>query len=345
MFILDGGKRFVIPRTEMTYPGHNMKLHQNAADAVKSPVDHVMADFEDACPYEFKGEKSRQVTVEALKTLDFGHKVVTVRPNNILSQFFVGDLEAVVLGAPNRFHGIILPKARGPEDILYVSKVLDDLERRGGWKYRLKIEALIETPQALLKAYEIATASDRMCGLIFGIADFAANIGVREVVDGQNQHFHYAKQAMVVAAKAAGLHAVDNVYLRLIRKDDPPARVAEVERGLREKNVGSQNLGMDGTWVIHPQQAKICNECFSPNAEQITYAKRVVELYHQNGGGSMADPTNGEMIDEATIKIALMDLAKAVQAGEISADYLAAQAAKSTAVTGYDILAVMGRVA
>ena len=90
MFVLDNGKRFVIPRTEMTYPGHNMKLHQNAADPVKSPVDHVMADFEDACPYEFKGEKSRKVMVEALNTLDFGKKIVTVRPNNIHSTVLQG---------------------------------------------------------------------------------------------------------------------------------------------------------------------------------------------------------------------------------------------------------------
>ena len=77
---------------------------------MKAPVDHVMADFEDACPYEFKGEKSRKVLVEALNTLDFGKKVVTVRPNNIHSKYFLGDIEAIVLGAPNRFHGIILPK-------------------------------------------------------------------------------------------------------------------------------------------------------------------------------------------------------------------------------------------
>src|SRR5882672_1444842 len=118
MYVLDNGKRFVVPRTEMTYPGHNMKLHQNAADPVKSPVDHVMADFEDACPYEFKGEKSRKCVVEALNTLDFGKKVVTIRPNNIHSPFFKGDMDAIVLGAPNRFHGIILPKTRGPEEIV-----------------------------------------------------------------------------------------------------------------------------------------------------------------------------------------------------------------------------------
>ena len=146
MYVLDNGTRFVIPRTEMTYPGHNMKLHQTAADPVKAPVDHVMADFEDACPYEFKGPKSHKVMVEALKTLDFGRKVVTVRPNNIHSPFFKSDMEAVVLGAPNRFHGIMLPKTRGPEEIREVARLLDDLEQRSGWKYKIQIESLVETP-------------------------------------------------------------------------------------------------------------------------------------------------------------------------------------------------------
>jgi citrate lyase subunit beta/citryl-CoA lyase len=345
MFVLDKGARFVIPRTEMTYPGHNLKLHQNAADAVKSPVDHVMADFEDACPYEFKGDKSRKVMVEALNTLDFGKKVVTVRPNNIHSKFFKGDLEAIVLGAPNRFHGIILPKTRGPEEIRETSKLLDDLEKRAGWSYRIQIESLVETPQALIKAYDIATASDRMAGLIFGIADFAANLGVREIVENQNQNFHYAKQSMVVAAKAAGLHAVDNVYLRLWRKEDSPERVAELQRGLREKNQGAASLGMDGTWVIHPQQAPICNECYTPSAEQVEEARRVIRLYHEKGGGSMADPKSGEMIDEATIKIALMDLAKGAQAGMVDQAELKDWSEKSKSITGYDILEFMRRVA
>jgi citrate lyase subunit beta/citryl-CoA lyase len=345
MYVLDKGARFVIPRTEMTYPGHSLKLHQNAADPEKSPVDHVMADFEDACPYEFKGDKSRKVMVEALNTLDFGKKVVTVRPNNIHSPFFRGDMEAIMLGAPNRFHGIMLPKTRGGGDITLLAGVLDELEKRGGWKYRVQIESLIETPQALVHAYDIAVASDRMCGLVFGIADFAANLGIREIVENQNQNFHYAKQAVVVAAKAAGLHAVDNVYLRLWRKDDSPERIAELQRGLREKNVGAANLGMDGTWVIHPQQAEICNECYTPTREQIDEARRVVRLYHEKGGGSMADPKSGEMIDEATIKIALMDLAKGAQAGSVSDAELREWSQKSKTITGYDILQLMRRVA
>ena len=345
MYVLDKGTRFVIPRTEMTYPGHNMKLHTTAADPVKAPVDHVMADFEDACPYEFKGEKSRNVMVEALNTLDFGKKVVTVRPNNIHSKFFKGDMEAIVLGAPNRFHGIMLPKTRGPEEIREVSSLLDDLEKRGGWKYKLQIESLIETPHALVHAYEIATASDRMCGLVFGIADYAANLGIREIVENQNLNFNYSKQAVVVAAKAAGLHAIDNVYLRLWRNTDPPERVKELQAGLREKNVGAANLGMDGTWVIHPQQAEIANACYTPSAEQVEEARRVIKLYHEKGGGSMADPKSGEMIDEATIKIGLMDLAKGTQAGMVSDAELREWSAKSREITGYDILELMRRVA
>ncbi len=344
MFVVDGGTRFVIPRTEMTYPGHSMKLHRNAADPVKAPVDHVMMDFEDACPYEFKGPQSRQCVVEALNTLDFGQKVITVRPNNIRSEFFLGDMQAIVKGAPDKFHGIILPKTHGPDDIKYVSSLLDTLEKEAGWKSRVQIESLIEIPQAIVNAYAIATASDRMAGLIFGIADFAATLGIREVVKDQNINFLYSKQAVVVAAKAAGLHAVDNVYLPLWRKSDPKEKIQAIEAGLREKNIGAANLGMDGTWVIHPQQAAIANACYTPNDEQVNYASRVLDLYHEQGGGSMPDPETGEMIDEATIKIALMDLAKAAQAGSVEPAYLAEQAAKSKAITGYDILEQMRRV-
>jgi citrate lyase beta subunit len=322
-----------------------VKLHRSAADPVTSRVDHVMADLEEACPYASKGEKSRAVTVEALRTLDFGPKVVTVRPNDVRSKFFRGDLEAVVRGAPNRFHGLVLPKLQGPEDVVEVARLLDALEPQAGWTYRLQLEAQIETPRALVHAYAIATASDRVCGLVFGIADFAAALGVREIVEDQNRSFHYAKQAVVVAAKAAGLHAIDNAYLRLARAGDPPERVAAVERGLREKNLGAAALGMDGTWVIHPQQVRIANECFSPSPEQVRYAKRVIELWRRAGGGALADPETGETIDETTIRIALKDAAKGVQAGMLEAEWLAAQTAGTDAGVCGDILEVLRRVA
>lgn len=342
MYIIEGGHRFVIPRTELTYPCHLLRMHQNAAAA---PTDLVMADFEDACPYEFKGEQSRKTMVDALNTVDFGHKVVVIRPNNIRSPFFLGDMEAIMLGAVDRFHGIILPKANEPEDIMYLSRLLDTLERQAGWRTRVQIEALIETPLAVVNAYKIATASDRMVGLIFGIADFSAAMGVREMVRDQNVNFHYAKQAVVVAAKAAGLHAVDNAFLTIIRRDTPPEEAKRLREELYRKNMGAANLGMDGTWVIHPQQAEIANECFTPTEGEIKTAKGAVDYYHQHGGGALMHPETGEFLDEAVIKGKLVHLAKGVQAGKVDAAYLAEVAAKSREVSGYDILQMMKRVA
>ena len=202
MFVLDQGNRIVVPRTEMTYPGHNMRMHENAS---KAAVDLVMADLEDACPYEFKGEQSRNTITEAFNTLNYGDKVVTFRPNNIHSRFFLGDIETIMRGAVDKFHGIILPKVTGPEDVIYVSRLLDALELEAGWTTKVNIETLIETPEAMVNVSQIATASPRMAGLIFGIADFAAVMGVVDVVEDQNKNFHYAKQHMAIAAKAAGL--------------------------------------------------------------------------------------------------------------------------------------------
>jgi citrate lyase beta subunit len=339
VFVLDGGKRVVVPRTELTYPGHNLKLHQNAADPVKSPVDHVMADLEDACPYEFKGDKSRQVMVEALNTIDFGKKVITVRPNNLRSEFFHGDMEAVMSGAVDKFHGVIIPKVHGPEDIKLVSDLLNEFEAKYGWKTHVAIESLIERPHALEHAFEIATASPRMAGLIFGIADYTAELGGDPdlLLDRQNEMFYYEKKATVTAAKAAGLHAIDNVYLIIWRKDDSPETVKRIDEGLRRKNEGAAAIGMDGTWVIHPQQAHIANECYTPTKKQIQEAKHQLDFYHAQGGGSMFDPTTGQMIDEATAKIALMRISKAYMAGLVDKKYVDSMAEKSKSITGYDI--------
>jgi citrate lyase beta subunit len=342
MFYLEKQQRLVVPRTQLTYPGHRLQMHEKAT---KAPVDHIMADFEDACPYDFKGEPSRKAMVEALNTLDFGGRVVTVRPNNIKSKYFLGDLDAIMTGAVDRFHGIILPKTNEPEDILYLSRLLDSYERQAGWNTTVRIEALIETPIAVVNAYKIATASGRMAGLIFGIADFASAMGVKENVKNQNVNFHYAKQATVVAAKAAGLHAIDNAWLKLWRNDMPKEEVEVIQAGLKHKNETSAALGMDGTWVIHPQQAEIANTAFTPSDADIEEAKHAIVYYHEQGGGAVYDPEYGKFHDEATIKGVLMELAKGVQAGQVSNEFLNEMAKKSEEVTGYNILEMMKRVA
>ena len=340
MFIIGEDRRLIVPRTELTYPGHNERMHENAATA---PVDHVMADLEDACPYEFKGEKSRNTIIDAFNQLDYGDKVVTFRPNNIHSTFFLGDVESLMRSAVDKFHGIILPKVTGPEDIIYVSRLLDSLELEAGWNHRVQIEALIETPEAMVRVHEIATASPRMAGLIFGIADFAAVMGIVEVIDNQNINFHAAKQTMAVAAKAAGLHAIDNVFFNLVRRDTSAEDKEVIEESLYKKNVGAANLGMDGTWVIHPQQAEMANKAYTPSDELTEYSKGLIEYYHKQGGGAFVYPETGEFVDEATAKGYLVLLAKAGQAGKLDTEWLVNQAKRHAEVTGYDVLHQAGR--
>ncbi len=115
-------------------------------------------------------------------------------------------MEAVMSRAVDKFHGVIIPKIYGPEDVKLVSDLLDQLESKYGWKTKVAIETLIERPRALEYALEIATASPRMAGLIFGIADYTAELGGDPdlLLDRQNEMFYYEKKATVTAAKAVG---------------------------------------------------------------------------------------------------------------------------------------------
>ena len=317
-----------VRRSELTLPGHLMKLLEKAA---ASEADEIMADCEDACPLSAKGHEVRATIVEAFNTLDWGTKFVTFRPNNTQSHFFEGDLEEVVAGAVDRFHGVIIPKVFQPEQVERVDELLTRLEARSGWKTRLQIEVLIETAMGVENAFRIAQASDRMAALIFGIADYAADIGVAEAMEHQGIRFLYAKQRVVNAAKAAGLDAIDNVHIRF-RDLDGLTRVAQESAG----------YGFDGKWAIHPSHLPIINAAFAPTEAQIAQAKKVVGLYEEadrRGQGSLVDPDTGDMIDEATIKMAFKLLLKGYRAGLIDEMFLG-QARRSASHTGYNFLGI-----
>ena len=340
MFVLDNGNRIVVPRTEMTYPGHNARMHENASQA---PVDHVMADLEDACPYEFKGPQSRETIMDAFNTLDYGNKVVTFRPNNIHSRFFLGDVETIVRGAVDKFHGIILPKVTGPEDVIYVSRLLDALELEAGWTTKVNIEVLIETPEAMVNVSAIANASPRMAGLIFGIADFAAVMGIVDVVENQNRNFHYSKQAMAVAAKAAGLHAIDNVFFTLVRRDTSEEETPGSMKICCRRMLRRRTLAWTARGLSTRTRRRWRTWRFTPSDALIEYSSKLIDYYHEQGGGAFVYPETGEFVDEATAKGYLVLLAKAAQAGKVDADWLADHAARHAEITGYDVLRQAGR--
>lgn len=320
--------RITVRRSELTLGGHNMRMLERAA---ASDADEIMADCEDACPLSAKGDPVRKTIVEAFTKLDWGNKFLTFRPNNTQSPFFEGDLEYIVTNAVDKFHGVIIPKVFQPEQIEHVDELLTRFEARSGWKTKLQIEALIETALGVENAYRIATASDRMAALIFGIADYAADLGIADAFENQNIRFLYAKQRMVNAAKAAGLDAIDNVNLRF--RD-----IGALWDQCRE----AVGYGFDGKWAVHPSHIPVINTVFTPTESQIEHAKKVVQLYEEadaRGLGALADPDTGEMIDEATIKMAFKQLLKGYKAGLVEEEFLQ-KAARSAAHTGYDFLGV-----
>jgi citrate lyase subunit beta/citryl-CoA lyase len=296
-----------IRRSELTVPGHLGDLLRKAA---ASDADEVMLDCEDACPVSAKGDTVRRTIVEALQSVDWGGKALFIRPNGRRTLYGEDDLRYIVANAVDRFHGIIMPKVMDAGDVHWLDGVLERAEGESGWSYRLQIEPLIEIARGLEHAFSIAEASPRVASLIFGIADYSADIGMSDPMNNEQIRFLYAKQRVVNAAKAAGVEAIDNAHLH----------IRDLE-GLRQASVTSVSYGFDGKWALSPTHVPIINEAFSPPPGQTEHAEKVVQLYieaDEKGLGAILDPDTGEMLDEATIKIALRQLRRGARAGLVS---------------------------
>jgi citrate lyase subunit beta/citryl-CoA lyase len=305
--------RVHIRRSELTVPGHLLDLLRKAA---ASSADEVMLDCEDACPVSAKGDTVRQTIIEALTTLDWGGKALFVRPNGRRTLYGQADLETIVTGAVDRFHGIIMPKVLDADDIHVLDEQLTRLEEQSGWSYRLQIEPLIETARGVENAFRIAEASPRVTALIFGIADYSADMGMSDPMRDQNQRFVYAKQRVANAAKAAGLDAIDNGHLH----------IRDLE-GLRAVSETALSYGFDGKWALSPTHVPVINEVFSPPADALARSEKVIRLYIEAdtaGLGALLDPDTGVLLDEATIKIAARLLRRGARSGLVPADVIEA---------------------
>jgi citrate lyase subunit beta / citryl-CoA lyase len=294
---------FVVRRSELTVPGHSLKM---MAKAAASNADQVMFDLEDACAVSQKVE-ARKTVIEAFKTLSFGHKIRAFRPNNIRTRFFYRDLIDVVEAAGAQIDVVVLPKCYGPEDVLFVDRLLAQIEENMGFEVgRIKIEVLIESADAVLHAEQIAKCSPRVGGLIFGLVDFAGDIGAQELGEEQFFYYNYAKAKCITAARAAGVTVVDGVTLA-IRDNEACSRDSRI----------AARMGFDGKWAIHPAQIDIIHEVFTPTAEEIAKAQHIIDEYEKADvqGGLGAIVIDDQMIDAAVLRVEWKKLAIARKAG------------------------------
>jgi citrate lyase beta subunit len=283
-----------------------------AGKALASSADAVFLDLEDAVAPDEKAEARKRV-VHALTELDWRTRPTLYRVNALDTPYFYRDLIEVVEEAGDRLDGVLIPKVQRPEDLHVAATLLTQIELAAGLEPgEIKVEAQIEGAEGLVNIDGIASATDRLGALHFGPGDFAASlrmpyrsIGTMDEWDEAypGHRFHYAMQRIVVAARAAGLRAIDG-----------PVADYRDEEGLRKSCLLARSLGFDGKWCIHPVQIEIVNEVFSPTEKEVEWAEKVLTAYEEAGAaGRGAISVDGQMVDAASIKMAqnTLELARA----------------------------------
>jgi citrate lyase subunit beta/citryl-CoA lyase len=281
-------------RSELSTPGSSERMIEKAA---ASAADLVFLDLEDSVAPSAK-EAARATAIAGLRELDWGAKTRAVRINAADTEWAYEDLIEVVKGAGDRLDLLILPKVKSPRDVWWVETVLDQMEMRLGRAEPVKLEVLIEEVEALINVEEIARCSPRIEALIFGPGDFSASQGVKShAIGGASEYpgdiWHYARNKIVVAARAARLEAVDGPYADFHDSD-----------GYRRECERSAVLGFTGKWAIHPSQIPIANELYSPTTGEESRARRVMDAYDEAmARGLGAVTVDGRMIDAASVRI------------------------------------------
>lgn len=250
-------------------------------------ADVFAIDFEDGTP-EAEKEAARRDLPRVIDRLRAGGVAgeIYVRTNESRSPHASADL-AAALATP--IDGIIMPKLAAAVDLQRFSQALSDAEARTGRPLRLI--GMIETAAGALRADAIAGCGDtHLSALAFGAEDFITELGGRRTAQGLE--VLYARSRVVLAARAAGLDALDQVYVN-IRDDEGFRRDAEMGR----------ELGYGGKMCVVPKQTVIANEVFSPSAEEIERSRRLIEASgaaHSAGRGAIE--FEGGMVDEPLIR-------------------------------------------
>jgi malyl-CoA/(S)-citramalyl-CoA lyase len=288
----------------------NEKMRAKAPDIAKK-TDVLLGNLEDAIPVD-KKEAAREGLIEVANELDLGETALWTRVNALDSPWVLDDLTRLVAEIGDKLEVIMVPKVEGAWDIHYVDRLLAQLEAKAGLQKPLLVHAILETSVGVANLEEIATASPRMQGMSFGPADLAAfrrmkttrvgggHPGYRVIEDpdpdnpdaprasAQQDPWHYSIARMVDACTAAGILPYYGPY----------GDIKDVE-GCETQFRAAFLLGCVGAWSLHPVQIDIARKVFSPDPEEVAFAKKVIEAIPDGRGVHMID---GKMQDDATWK-------------------------------------------
>lgn len=256
--------------------------------------DVVLPDLEDSVPGAEKS-KARETVREFLPQLLEGPSRVMPRVNALDTPWTDEDLTAVVRPG---IYGVSIGKVRTPGDVSEISRRLTAQEARLGIELgSLRLILWIETAEAIVRCHEICMASTRIVGVAFGAEDFTHDMGIERLDD--DAQLVYARSALCIAARAAGVLALDTPFFQFRDQD-----------ALRENSLAAKHLGFKGRFAIHPAQIETIEDCFSPSPDEIASARRVVAAYEaaeREGRGSTS--LEGRVIDVPVVKRARAVLA------------------------------------
>ncbi|MBQ3960437.1 MAG: citrate (pro-3S)-lyase subunit beta [Muribaculaceae bacterium] len=290
-------------RTMMFVPGNNPAMMQ---DAFIYGPDSIMLDLEDSVTMTEK-DAARLLVHNALKTIDYGDTEMVVRVNPLNTPYGKKDVEAVVKAG---VHVIRMPKTETADEIRELEAEIEKVETELGCVGRTQIMAAIESTLGVINAYQIATASKRMMGIALGAEDYCANLKAQRTPEGME--LLQARQTIVVAARAAGIDALDTVYSNL---NDMETFRKEVEL--------IKTLGFDGKSIINPRQIEIVNEVFAPTEKAIEKAKTIIAAIKEaekRGSGVIA--VNGKMVDRPVVIRAQRTIDLAIASGILTQEEL-----------------------
>lgn len=349
-------------RGEMSIPGFKMTGGDIAtegraqslklmAKAAELPIEFFFFDLEDAAPDNASYKPwARKFVVEALRTYDYGERVVGFRPNNIRTPYFEDDVVEVVSQAGDRLKAMVIPKTEYAEEVADIVKIVRDVQRIAGHTNPIHLEILIESPKAFLDAEKIA-AIDGVSALIFGAWDFARTIGGKVTADGWIYDQGTVRQLLPVIAASHGKEAVDAVTGTLPIRPKKPEGVSDAdfaaalrspadaldpalypatfidalrtrERALelaRRDALNARACGYAAKWILHPDQIEPIHAAWTPSRSEALRALKLTADYARAAHrGSGAEVDGDRLADKAVVGTDWWVVRGAMKAGVLS---------------------------
>jgi malyl-CoA/(S)-citramalyl-CoA lyase len=292
------------------FDASNEKIVAKLPD-IAAKADILLGNLEDAVPVDNK-IAAREGLVRVGQEVDLGSAALWTRVNSLESPWMLDDITTLVTEIGDKLEVIMVPKVEGPWDIHYVDRLLAQLEAKAGVQRPILIHAILETGLGVVNLEEIATASPRMQGMSLGPADLAASRRMKTTRVGgghpgylvisdpdpenldaprptaQQDPWHYSLARMVDACTSAGILPFYGPFgdIRDVKGCEAQFRAAFL-------------LGCVGAWSLHPVQIDIAKKVFSPDPDEVLFAKKVLEAIPDGRGVHMID---GKMQDDATWK-------------------------------------------